>query len=96
MSTRAKRRVLMIVAAAVQLTGNEAMPQPNCDVVKIAEDYVRQRWPFIDVTDRRRLTSVEGAIWKVRFTLPDDTLGFVPEVGIDQRPCQIVSAIVWQ
>jgi hypothetical protein len=86
----------LMVIAALQSMVDQAMSQPNCDFVKIAEDYVRQRWPFIDVTDRRRLSSVEGAVWKIRFTLPDDTLGFVPEVGIDQRTCQVVSAIVWQ
>jgi hypothetical protein len=86
----------LTVVAMIQSMVNQAMSQPNCEFVKIAEDYVRQRWPFIDVTDRRRSISVEGAVWKVRFTLPDDTLGFVPEIGIDQRDCQVVSAIVWQ
>ena len=85
-----------MVVAMIQSMVNPAMSQPNCDLVKIAEDYVRQRWSFIDVTDRRRTNSVEGAVWKVRFTLPDDTLGYVPEVTIDRKTCQVVGAVVWQ
>lgn len=95
--TKAKLSILMSAAATLQWTGNQAMSQPNCDVVKIAEDYVRQRWPFIDITTERRAVSLPiGAYWQVTFKLPDDSLGYVPEITIDQRTCQVVSAVVWQ
>jgi len=87
----------VIVIVTLQSMVNQAMSQPNCDVVKIATDYTRTRWSWVDLTtDRRVITSLEGTVWKIRFTLPDDTLGFVPEIGIDQRTCQVVSAVLWQ
>jgi hypothetical protein len=87
----------VIVIVTLQSMVNPVMSQPNCDVVKIATDYTRTRWSWVDLTtDRRVITSLEGTVWKIRFTLPDDTLGFVPEIGIDQRTCQVVSAVLWQ
>ena len=85
-----------MMIAVLQLMVEQAMSQPNCDLVKIAEDYARTRWPVDLTTGRRVVRSLEGTVWKVRFTFPDDTLGFVPEIGIDQRTCQVVSAILWQ
>ena len=93
---RAKLPVLMIAGATFQLTGSQAMAQPNCDVVKIAEDYVRTHLPFIVIENRRWSSSGEGDLWTVRLELPDGHLGFVPEIGVDQRSCQVVSAKVWQ
>jgi len=86
----------LIVIAALQLMVDQAMSQPNCDVVKIAEDYARARWPVDLTTDRRVVRWLEGNVWKVAFEIPPDTLGYVPEIGIDQRTCQVVSAILWQ
>jgi hypothetical protein len=65
-------------------------------LVKIAQDYARSRWPVDLTTDRRVVKSLEGTVWKIRFTLPDDMLGFVPEIGIDQQTCRVVSAVLWQ
>ena len=95
--TRAKLPVLMIAAATFQLTGTQAMSQPNCDVVKIAENYVKTHFPFIDTEpDRRVVTLPIGAYWQVTFKLPFGYLGFVPEITVDPRTCQVVSAKVWQ
>ena len=94
--TKAKLPVLMIAAAALQLTGNQTMSQPNCDVVKVAEDYVKTHFPFIRIANRRWSSSVESDLWTVRLELPEGALGFVPEIGVDQRSCQVVSAKVWQ
>jgi hypothetical protein len=96
MSTRAKLLVLVIAAATFQLTGNEAKPQPNCDVVKVAEGYVRTHLSFISTANRRWSSSIESNVWTVRLELPEGALGFVPEIGVDQRSCQVVSAKVWQ
>jgi hypothetical protein len=85
-----------MVVAMIQSMVNQAMSQPNCDLVKIAEDYVRTRSPIDMTTDRRVRTWLEGTVWKVRFDLPEDALGFVPEIGIDPRTCQVVSAKLWQ
>ena len=92
---RLKRR--MIVAAALPLIGSEAMSQPNCDVVRIAQDYVKTHFPFIDTAPDRRVVSLPiGAYWQVTFNLPDRYLGFVPEITVDPGTCQVVAAKVWQ
>jgi len=72
------------------------MPQPNCDIVRTAEDYVRAHFPFIQIGNRRWSSSDQADLWKVRLELPDGHLGFVPEIMVDPRTCQVVSAKVWQ
>ena len=98
--TRAKLPVLTITAAMLQLTGNQAMSQPNCDVVKIAEDFARTRWPADLTTGRRvvvRPVSVAGSIYQqVTFELPDGYLGPVPEITVDGRSCSVIGAKLWQ
>ena len=86
----------LIVIAMLHLAADHAMPQPNCDVLKIAQDYAKSRWPVDLTSDRRVISWVEGNIHTLRFDLPEDTLGFVPEIGIDEKTCQVVSAILWQ
>ena len=86
----------LMVLTLLPLTVDQAMSQPNCDVVKIAENYARARWPVDLTTDRRVVRWLEGNVWKVTFEFPADTLGYVPEIGIDQRTCQLVSAVLWQ
>lgn len=81
---------------SLQLAGIEAMSQPNCDVVRIAEDYVRTHLPFIQIANRRWSSSGEADLSIVRLELPDGHLGFVPEITIDKRNCQVVRAKVWQ
>jgi hypothetical protein len=85
-----------LIIAILQLMAEKAMSQPGCDLVKVAEDYARARWPVDLTTGRRVVKSLEGSVWKVRFTLPVDTFGYVPEIGIDQRTCRVISAILWQ
>ena len=84
------------VVAVLQLMMDHAMPQPNCDVVRIAEDYIRTRYPFIDPAERQPVTSVAGAVWQVAFELPKGAFGFVPIVSIDRKTCAVVGAQVEQ
>ena len=88
-------KALMMIAA-LQLMAEQAMSQPDCDLLKVAEEYARARWPVDLTTGRRVVKSLEGTVWKIRFALPIDTLGYVPEIGIDQKTCRVVSAILWQ
>jgi len=89
--------VSITVAAMFLLMGNQVMSQQNCDVVKVANDYVKTHFPFIDTNpDRRVVTLPVGAYSQVTFHLPDRYLGFVPEITVDPRTCQVVSAKVWQ
>jgi hypothetical protein len=88
-------KVLMIVGT-IQSMVNQIMPHSNCDAIKIAEDYGQARWPVFDFSDRQRSSVLEGDVWKVRFLLPDGSLGYEPEISIDRRSCEVVDAIIWQ
>jgi len=72
------------------------MAETNCDFIKIAEQYAKARWPVDLTIDRRAVSRVDGAVMKVTFELPANVLGYVPEISIDQRTCQVVSAKIWQ
>jgi hypothetical protein len=91
-----KGPISIAVIATLQLMVNQAMSQPNCDVVKIAESYVRTRYPFIDIADREAVTSATDALWQVTFELPQGALGFVPIISIDRKTCAVVRAEVEQ
>lgn len=96
---REKFSISTAVIAMLQLMGNQAMPQSNCDVVTIARTYVEAHFPFINVASKRRVVSAPvGAYWQVTFDFdePARYLGFVPEITVDPRTCQVVSAKVWQ
>lgn len=89
----------LTVVAIIQSTVDPAMPQPNCDVVRIARAYVESTFPFINVdSDRRVVSAPVGDYCQVTFTFdpPATYLGFVPEITVDPRICQVVSAKVWQ
>lgn len=88
-------KALMMIAV-LQLMAEEAMPQSNCDVVTTAQKYVRTHFPFIQIGNRRWSSSAEADLWTVRLELPDGHLGFVPEITINERSCQVVAAKVWQ
>lgn len=94
--TRLKLPIWATVVATLQLTGNHAMSQQNCNVVSIADEYARTHFPFIRIGDRRWSSSLEADLWTVRLELPDGHLGFVPEITVDPRTCQVVRAKVWQ
>jgi hypothetical protein len=87
---------ILLVLGTMQQMGNLAMVASNCDVIKIAEGYVQTRWPQFDFSDRRRSSVIEGNVWKVRFLLPDGSLGYEPEISIDRRNCHVIGAIIWQ
>lgn len=88
-------KILMVVGAMPPM-GNLTMVASNCDVVKIADAYVRTYWPHFNFTDRRRSSVIEGNVWKVRLLLPDGSLGYEPEISIDRKTCEVVGAILWQ
>jgi hypothetical protein len=94
-----KFAIWLTVVAALQLIGNQAMPQPNCDIVRIAKNYVEAQFPFIHIASKRHVvTSPVGAYWQVTFDFdePARYLGMVPEITVDPKTCQVVSAKVWQ
>jgi hypothetical protein len=95
---KVKLAVWLTIVTTCQLMGNQAMPQPDCDIVQIARAYVDIHFPFIKTTSDRRMvvTLPVGAYWQVTFDLPDGYLGMVPEITVDPESCQVVSAKVWQ
>src|SRR4051812_32996741 len=85
-ATRMSLLASITAAAMFQLMENQAMSQQNCDVVKIAQDYVKVHFPFIDTNPDRRVVILSvGAYSQVTFHLPDRYLGFVPEITVDPR-----------
>src|SRR5205814_251726 len=69
--------------AFISLASGQAMSQQNCDVVKVANDYVKTHFPFIDTNPDRRVVALSiGAYSQVTFHLPDRYLGFVPEITV--------------
>ena len=85
----------VLMTATIHMLVGQIMAQPNCDFIKVAEDYARARWPVDLTTDRRVVTWLEGAVTKVAFELPADALGYVPEIGVDRETCRVVSAKLW-
>ena len=75
---------------------SQAMSQPGCEMRKVAEDYIAKRYPFIDLAERRPVTSEQDHVWEVRYELPQGMLGFVPIITVDKRSCFVVRAQVEQ
>src|SRR5262245_45166026 len=97
--TSVKFSVWLTIVATFQLMGDQAMPQSDCDVARIARTYVESNFPFITLgSNRRVVTSQVGPHWQVRFSFdpPATYLGMVPEITVDPRTCQVVAAKVWQ
>ncbi len=88
--------VRIATIAALQLMVNQTMSQPECNMFRVAEDYIAKRYPFIDLAERHPVTSESANVWEVRYELPQGTLGFVPVISIEKRTCAVVRAQVEQ
>src|SRR5205823_8048683 len=93
---RIKSSVRMAVAATLQLMVNQAMSQPTCDIVKLAEEYIAKQYPSFDPTGMKPVVSETMALWEVTYELPQDMLGGAPIISIDKRTCTIVRAQITQ
>ena len=96
MLARIKSSVWMAVAATLQLMVNQAMSQPKCDIVKLAEEYIAKQYPSFDPTGMKLVVSETLALWEVTYELPRDMLGGAPIISIDKRTCTIVRAQITQ
>ena len=90
------RTLVAVIITSLQLMADQTMPKPGCNIFKVAEDYIAQRFPFIDLRDRHPTASESHDVWKVRYDLPEGTLGFVPIVSINKATCKVVHAEVEQ
>lgn len=75
-----------------QMTLNQAMSQANCDVLKIAHEYIASRYPSFDAAGLTPVISEQGNLWRLTYELPRGTLGGVPIITIDKRTCRVVQA----
>ena len=98
LTTRIGKKLLggIAASAALQLMVNQAMSQPTCNVLKVAEEYIARQYPFINITERHAVTSESANLWEVRYELPEGMLGFVPIISIDRETCTVVRAQVEQ
>lgn len=81
------------LATLLQLVTGEAMAQSRCDFVRIAQQFIAERYPSFDSTGLRPTISESETLWELSYELPRGTLGGVPIITIDKRTCAIVRAI---
>jgi len=74
----------------LSLTENKAMSQPQCDFMKIAEEYIAKLFPFFNSTGKTLVVSENDQLWEMTYRLPSDTLGGAPIVTIHKRTCLVV------
>jgi NTF2 fold immunity protein of polymorphic toxin system component len=75
-----------------QMTPNQTMSQANCNVLKIAHEYIASRYPLFDAAGLTPVISEQGSLWRLTYELPRGTLGGVPIITIDRRTCRVVRA----
>ena len=71
----------IMAIAAIQFMENQAMSQPKCDLLKVAQDYIAKRFPFFDPTGKKLVISEKGNLWELTYELPPEMLGGVPKIG---------------
>jgi NTF2 fold immunity protein of polymorphic toxin system component len=76
----------------VQMTPNQTMSQADCDMLKIAREYIAGRYPLFDAAGLTPVISERGNQWRMTYELPRGTLGGVPIITIDKRTCTVVHA----
>lgn len=82
----------IVVVAVLPLTEKEAMSQPKCDMLSVAQQYIAKQFPSFDSTGLKLVTSESGNLWELTYELPRGTLGGVPIITIDKRTCKVVRA----
>ncbi len=78
--------------AALQLTGNQTMSQPKCDMLSVAKAYIAKRYPSFDPAGLKPVISEQGNLWELSYELPEGMLGGAPTINIDRRTCTIARA----
>jgi hypothetical protein len=83
---------VLATVAAVQILVNQAMSHSNCDVLELAKEYIRQKYPSFDSSGLKLVVSERENFSEVTFELPKGMLGGVPIVTIDKRSCKVIHA----
>ena len=82
--------VRTIVAAVLSSAGSQAIAQPQCDFMKLAEEYIAKLFPFSNSTGKTLVVSENERLWEMTYRLPPHMLGGAPIVTIDKRTCLVV------
>lgn len=90
---RKNRAVRVIAVTALQLLMGPPMSHANCDLLKIAEQYIAKRFLWFDATGKKLMISEKGHLWQLTYQLPIDMLGGAPIITIDKRTCEVVRAV---
>jgi len=84
-------KALTALAVLQSLLG-PAMSQHQCDMSKLAREYVEKRFPFFDPSGLKAIISESENMWEFTYELPRGVLGGVPIITIDKRSCLVVRA----
>jgi len=80
------------IIALLELIASQTMSQPECDMLKLAQEYIKKQYPSFDASGLRPIISESGNLWELTYELPRGTLGGVPSITIDKRSCTVVRA----
>lgn len=80
----------IVVVAVLPLTEKEA--QLQCDVIKIAEQYIAKTYPSFDSTGKKLVVTESANLWEITYELPPWMLGGAPIITIDKQTCRVVRA----
>lgn len=92
MARKFKLPVRIAVVAAFQLMVDQTMSQPNCDTLRVAQEYNAKRYPSFDPAGLKLVISEKGNLWELTYELPKGMLGGAPIITIDKRTCTVVRA----
>lgn len=84
--------VVLVAAGAYAVTTRAIASDSKCDVVRIARDFIAERYPSFDASGLKPIVAERGNEWELTFELPNHMLGGVPVVTIDKRTCKVVRA----
>ena len=68
------------------------MPQSSCDVLKVAEIYVNERFPNAVSPEMNPVVSEQSKTWTIEYRLPVHMLGGGPVITIEKNTCKIIDA----
>jgi hypothetical protein len=88
----ARFTVVIAIIVSLELIGRQAMPQPGCDFMKMAQAHIAKQFPFFDPAGLKPFISDSGNLWELTYELPRGTLGGTPIITIDKRTCRVIRA----
>jgi hypothetical protein len=81
----------IIAITILQLTTHPLIAQPLCNPLTVANAFMAENYPMIDLSSLRPVMSDLGNIWTLTYRLPPHFYGTAPTVIIEKRTCSVVS-----